>query len=59
MISTFAAPNSDQSLPVPESVQKNCLLTSSGGIDSCPEYRAQIGEMNRKLFQRWSDAETK
>ena len=47
------------SIPVPETVKKNCLLTQSVAIDFCPEYRSQIRESNLKLSQKRTDAELK
>lgn len=44
---------------VPTTVQNNCLLTQSGTIDFCPEYRAEIRDINIKLFQKRTDAEIK
>lgn len=49
----------ENKITVPSSVQKNCLLTQSGTIDFCPEYRAQVRDLNTKLFQQRTDAEIK
>lgn len=56
-ITTVAQTQTD--IPVPTSVQKNCLLTQSGTIDFCPEYRGQVRDLNTKLFQQRTDAEIK
>lgn len=38
-------------ISVPSSVSQHCLLTSSGGIDVCPQYRAQVRNLNTHLHQ--------
>lgn len=47
----FAQNTKEFEISVPSSVSQNCLLTSSGGIDFCPQYRAQVRNLNTQLHQ--------
>ena len=58
-LSPLFAQGSSDAISVPNTVKTNCLLTQSGTIDFCPEYRADVRDTNTKLYQRWMDAETK
>ncbi len=56
---SLLAQNNTDPIAVPTTVQKNCLLTQSGSIDTCPEYWWEIRDINIKLSQKWTDAELK
>ncbi len=44
-------------ITIPTAIQENCILTESGTIDFCPEYRSQVRDLNLKLASQRERAE--